>query len=58
MTINMDKQLAPGTFEWTVDYLVDRMDISLFEKNNNDEKGSDVYHPGLLLKAILFCYFR
>ena len=59
MTVNLDKQLEPGTFEWTVDYLIDRMDMSLYEKKyNNDEKGAGAYHPRLLLKVILFSYSR
>jgi transposase len=59
MTVNLKEQLDPGTFEWTVDYLVDRLDMSLFDKKyNNDEKGACAYPPGLLLKIILFCYSR
>ena len=57
MTVDLKKQPHPGTFEWTVDYLVDRMDMSLFEeKYHNDEKGADAYPPSMLLKVILFCY--
>jgi transposase len=57
LTVNLKDQLDPGTFEWTVDYLVDRLDMSIFDKNyNNDEKGAEAYPPGLLLKVILFCY--
>ena len=59
MTVNLNKQLEPGTFEWTVDQLVDWMDLSLFEqKYHNDQKGADAYPPSMLLKVILFCYSR
>jgi transposase len=59
MTVNLKQQLEPGTFEWTVDHLVDQMDMSLFEiKYNNEEKGANAYPPRVLLKVILFCYSR
>jgi len=51
------EQLLPDTFEWTIDYLINKMDLSLFEKRyNNDEKGAAAYPPRVLLKAILYCY--
>jgi len=38
LTVNLGEQLLPGTFEWTLDYLIDRTDLSLFEQNyHNDE---------------------
>ena len=44
LTVNLEEQLIPGTFEWTLDYLIDKMDMSLFEKNyNNDEMGAKAY---------------
>jgi len=59
MTVNLEEQLSPNTFEWAVDQLVDMMDLSIFEKNyNNDQKGADAYPPSVLLKVILFCYNR
>jgi hypothetical protein len=33
LTVNLEDQLIPGTFEWTVDYLIDEFDMSLFEQN-------------------------
>jgi len=51
--------LLPDTFEWTIDYLINKMDMSLFEKKyNNDKKGVAVYPPRVLLKAILYCYSK
>jgi hypothetical protein len=32
IAVNLIKQLIPGTFEWTIDYLINKMDMSLFEK--------------------------
>ena len=55
--VNLNEQIIPGTFEWTVDYLFDKIDMSIFEQNyKNDEKGAAAYSPHILLKVILFCY--
>jgi len=57
--VNLQEQLLLGSFEWTVNYLIDKMDISLFEDNyHNDEKGAAAYSPRVLLKVILFCYSK
>ena len=57
LTVNLGEQLLPGTLEWALDYLVDRMDLSLFERNyHNDEMGAAAYPPKALLKAIMYCY--
>jgi hypothetical protein len=41
LTVNLEDQLIPGTFEWTVDCLIDEFDMSLFEQNyHNDETGA------------------
>ena len=54
IAVNLSEQLIPGTFEWTLNYLIDKMDLSLFEeKYNNDEKGASAYQPKALLKIIL-----
>jgi transposase len=59
MAVNLSAQLVPGTFEWTLEYLISKMDMSLYEKNyNNDEKGAAAYSPRILLKVIFFCYSR
>ena len=40
LTVNLEEQLIPGTFEWAVNYLIDKMDLSLFEQNyHNDDLG-------------------
>jgi transposase len=57
LTVNLEEQLLPGTFEWTLDYLIDKMDMSLFEKNyHNDETGAKAYPPNVLLKIIIYSY--
>jgi len=59
MAVNLKEQLMPGTFEWTIDYLVNKTDMSMFEKKyNNDEREACAYPPRALLKIILYCYSR
>ena len=57
MVVNLKNQLILGSFEWTIDYLIGKMDLSSFEHNyRNDEKGAAAYSPRVLLKLILYCY--
>ena len=59
LNVNLQEQLLLGTFEWTISFLIDKMDLSLFEKNyHNDERGACAYSPGILLKIILYCYSK
>jgi transposase len=59
IVVNLQEQLLPGTFEWTIDYLINKMDMLLFEQNyHNDELGAAAYSPRVLLKIILYCYSR
>ena len=58
--IHFHKQILPGTFEYTLSYLIDNeVDISIFDNRyNNDETGAPAYNPAILLKIILFAYSR
>jgi transposase len=58
--INFDKQIVPGTFEYTLHYLIDNeLDLSIFDlRYKNDETGAPAYDPAILLKIILFAYSR
>jgi transposase len=59
LTVNLAEQLLPGSFEWTLNYLIDRTDLSLFDLQfNNDEKGAPAYQPAVLLKIIFYCYSK
>ena len=59
LTVNLQEQLALGSFEWTIGYIIYRMDMSLFERNyRNDERGTAAYPPKALLKIILYCYSK
>lgn len=58
--IFFDRQILPGTFEYTLSYLIDNeVDLSVFEQRyRNDETGAPAYDPAILLKIILFAYSR
>jgi len=58
--IQFDRQIVPGTFEYTLSYLVDNeIDLSVFEQRyKNDETGAPAYDPAIMLKIVLFAYSR
>jgi len=60
LPISFDRQILPGTFEYTLNYLVDeKLDLSIFHhKYNNDQTGRPAYDPALLLKVVVLAYSR
>ena len=58
--IAFSNQILPGTFEYTLNYLIDNeFDLSRFElRYHNDETGAPAYDPAILLKIILYAYSR
>ena len=58
--IHFDKQIIPGTFEYTLNHLIDNeIDLSLFDNRyDNDDTGAPAYDPAILLKIVLFAYSR
>jgi transposase len=57
--VDLGKQLLPGTFEWTADHVIEKLDLSGFDMAyNNDENGAKAYPPAVLLKILLYCYSR
>src|SRR4030042_6808630 len=58
--IPFDKQILPGTFEYSLHYLIDNeIDLSMFDaRYRNDETGAPAYDPAILLKIILYAYSR
>lgn len=58
--VHFDKQILPGTFEYTLNHLIDHeIDLSLFHSRyDNDDTGAPAYDPAILLKIILFAYSR
>lgn len=60
VAINFAEQIHPGTFEYTLHYLIeDYIDLSVFhEYYSNDSGGRTAYDPKIMLKIILFAYSR
>ncbi len=60
LVINLEEQLQPGSFEWTIHQLLThRIDLTVFyDDYNNDKTGRPAYDPCLLLKVILFAYSK
>lgn len=58
--VYFEKQILPGTFEYSLNHLVDHeLDLSIFdERYRNEETGASAYDPRILLKIILFAYSR
>ena len=58
--IAFSQQILPGTFEYTLNYLIDNeFDLSPFgQRYHNDETGAPAYDPAILLKIILYAYSR
>lgn len=58
--LRFSKQILPGTFEYTLSYLIDHViDVSVFdERYKNDETGAPAHSPALLLKIVLYAYAR
>lgn len=58
--VQFDKQILPGTFEYTLHYLIDNeIDLTLFDaRYGNDNTGAPAYDPAILLKIILYAYSR
>ena len=60
LPVYFDKQILPGTFEYTLNHLIDNeLDLSSFDNRyKNDETGAPAYDPRILLKIVLFAYSR
>ena len=58
--VDFKSQLSPGTFEYTLDYLIEhKLDLSIFDgRYNNDKTGATAYDPKILLKVVLMAYSR
>ena len=60
VVINFEQQLRPNTFEFTLHHLIDdHIELSAFyKKYKNDGGGRSAYDPAILLKIILFAYYK
>lgn len=58
--VSFDRQILPGTFEHSINYLVDqKLDLSIFNSRyKNDDTGRPAYDPAILLKIVLLAYSR
>jgi hypothetical protein len=53
MTINLNDHLIPGSFEHTLNYLIDQLDLSAFDAAfYNDWKSAPTYSLAVMLKTI------
>lgn len=60
VVVNFKEQLRPNTFEFTLHHLIeDHIDLSAFYNHySNESGGRSAYDPAILLKIILFAYFK
>jgi transposase len=60
LPVSFDRQILPGTFEYTLTHLIDHeVDLAAFDAAyENDETGAPAYDPRILLKIVLFAYSR
>jgi transposase len=60
LTVNLKKQLLPGTFEYMLNDLIGKeIDISIFDENyNNDRTGAKAIPPAALIKLVIYGYFK
>ena len=58
--VNLAEQLLPGTFEFTLNEIIDhQLDLSCFDQfYNNDEAGPKAYSPQAMLKIMLYGYSK
>jgi transposase len=58
--VDFKSQLSSGTFEYTLDYLLEEhLDLSIFDhRYKNDKIGASAYDPKILLKVVLMAYSR
>jgi transposase len=58
--INLSEQLLSGTFEFTLNELMDnQIDLCSFDKwYNNEKRGPQAFHPAVMLKIILYAYSK
>ncbi|MCK4465690.1 MAG: transposase [Bacteroidales bacterium] len=59
LPVSFSNQILPGTFEYALNFVIDDLDLSIFEEQfTNDETGAPAYDHSILLKIILFAYSK
>jgi transposase len=58
--VSLPDQILPGSFEYALNEIVDEhIDLDSFEaRYPNDETGCLAYDPAILLKIVLFGYYK
>lgn len=57
--VSFENQILPGTFEYTLNVVINDMDLSIFDdRYANDLTGASAYDPAILLKIILYAYSK
>ena len=58
--VSFSAQIFPDTFEHTLAQLIDHeLDLSIFDaRYRNEGRGAPAWHPGVMLKIILYAYSR
>jgi transposase len=58
LAINFKEQLLPGTFEHTINYIInERIDLSCMDEHfRNDDTGAPAWDPRIMIKIILYAY--
>lgn len=58
--IDYQKQLIPGSFEHTLNFLVDKkIDLSIFDNHyKNDLTGAPAWDPAIMLKIVIYGYSK
>jgi len=59
LTVNLQEQLLPGTFEYMLDKLIGRkINVSIFDRRyKNDLTGASAVPPSVLLKLVIYGYY-
>ncbi len=60
IAVSYSDQILPGTFEYALSEIVENeLDLSVFDaRYNNDETGRRAYDPAVLLKIVLYGYYK
>ena len=60
LPISFSRQILPGTFEYTLSYIIDyELNLSVLDARfDNDDTGAPAYDPAILLKIVLYAYAR
>jgi transposase len=58
--VSFQDQIVPGSFEYALNEIIDEhIDMTPFEtRYHNDETGCLAYDPAILLKIVLFGYYK